>query len=47
MSDEPDSTKVVVLVAQLPCGTHVQIELTLRIQSLPPKPPTALPRVVA
>jgi hypothetical protein len=45
--DGPDSTKVVVLVAHLPCGTQVQIELTLRIHSLPPKPPTSLPLVVA
>ena len=47
MPDQPDSQKVVVVVAQLPCGTQVQIELTLRIQNLPPKPPASLPLVVA
>ncbi len=44
VAEEPH---VVVVVAQLPCGTCVRIELTLRLSSIPARPPAALPLVVA
>ena len=44
VAEEPN---LVVLVAQLPCGTCVRIELTLRLSSIPARPPTALPLVIA
>jgi hypothetical protein len=47
MPAAPDAPQVVVLVAELPCGSRVQIELTLRLSSLPPSPPKSLPVVVA
>jgi hypothetical protein len=44
VAEEPH---VVVVVAQLPCGTCVRIELTLRLASIPARPPTAVPLVIA
>ncbi len=43
----PDDANVVVLVAQLPSGDRVQIELILRVSRVPTPPPRSLPVVVA
>jgi hypothetical protein len=47
MPSEPGPPTVVVLVAQLPCGSWVQLELTLRVSSAPAPPPRPVPVVVA